>query len=441
MRDHSHHIQLTREEAVRRELAAVDGLPGGFGGLIDRVALTEAAGRVLAHDVAALAQAPTCLTCLMDSIAVHFDDFAGALAGGSLPSTEGWERGRDWEFANTGTAMPEGFDAAIVVEHVRFSADGGRVLAVDAAPSARFAGTKPAGSDLAVGEVLARAGQVVTPDVAARIAAGNVSTVAVVRRPRVAFIPTGGELQEPGSPFVARGKVVETNSLLARMKVEAWGGVFVPFQTIEDDPAAIRAALEEACSAADIVVLNAGSSKGSHDYSCEVLDEMGRVICHQTNHGPGHHSSYAMVDGTPVVGISGPSAGASPTMDFYLRPLMRRFLGLDPVPAKLPARLAAPFPAGRGHGPKSVGAAAAGAAGAAPLGGERRPLEQSPDGFFSIRFINLRLAADGVLEALPIAGGPFGAAAATADGYYMMPSGPGITPPAPGDVIMVESRR
>lgn len=444
MRDHSHHIQLTREEAVRQMLAAIDELAGGFGlgtvegaaaasGAVERVAVSQATGRVLARDAASLIEAPNCLTCMMDSIAVHFDDFAAAAAGeGPLPDTSAWERGRDWEFANTGTAMPDGFDTAIVVEHVVFSDDGSRVLSVDAAPSKRFAGTRPAGSRLHEGDALASAGTVVTPDIAARIASGNIASVAVARRPRVAFIPTGDELQAPGSPFVAHGKNVETNSILAQAKIEGWGGVFVPFQTIRDDYDEIKRTVLEACEVADIVVLNAGSSKGSGDWSCEVLDEIGRVICHQTNHGPGHHSSYTMVCGTPVVGISGPAGGASPTLDFYLRPVMRRFLGLEPVVPKVPVRLAEDFPASGHHGP------AAGRAHALP--GEKRPKEDGPEGFFSIKFLNIEHGADGALEAHPVIGGPGSGAVAACNGYYMMPTGGGQVPPRAGDVILAEFR-
>ena len=433
MRDHSHHIQLTREEAVCQALAAVDALPGGFGGRAERVDIRDARGRVLARDVCARVEVPNCLTCCMDSIAVHFDDFAtaGSEEAPGIPDVSGWERGSDWDFANTGTAMPEGFDTAVVVEHVTFSDDGDRVLAVDAAPSRRFAGTRPAGSSLKRGQKLAAAGAVVTPDLMARIVSGNVSTVSVMARPRVAFIPTGDELQVPGSALVARGKNVETNSILARAKVEGWGGEFIPFQTVRDRRATIKLALEEACEVADIVILNAGSSKGSADWSCEVLDEIGRVICHETNHGPGHHSSYTMVGGTPVVGISGPSGGASPTMDFYVRPLVRRFMCLEPVPAKIPVRLAEDFPTGgmHGKGMKVHGTA-----------GENRPREESPDGFYVIRFVNVSVAADGMLEAHPVVGGPDTDAAVAADGYCMMPTGAGQIPPHAGDIIEIELR-
>ena len=352
MRDHSQHIQLSREEAVAATLAALDAQPEGFGWrgraaaadhagkierkLVERVSLSESVGRVLAYDVCAANDMPSALTCAMDSIALHWSDFAD-LADGEVPDTSSWVRGRDWQFANTGVAMPEGFDTAIVIEHAQVSADEQHVI-IDAAPSKPGAGTRPAGSAMRRGDVLGRAGQLITPDLAARMGSGNNGSVPVVRRPRVAFIPTGNELVAPGVPFdsdrassfAARGRNFETNSVLVKAKCEQWGGRFVPFDIVPDRRDAIEKAIAQAVEQADIVVLNAGSSKGSDDWSCEVMEQMGQMICHQTNHGPGHHSSFAIVDGTPIVGVSGPSAGASFTLNFYLRPLMRAFLGLDP---------------------------------------------------------------------------------------------------------------
>lgn len=439
MRDHSHHIELSREQAVEQTLARLAATDFGArkSRRFERMALSEAYGRVLAHDVCAATDIPNVLTCCMDSIAVHWSAFEG-LAEGGLPDTAQWKRGVDWEFANTGVAMPAGFDTAIVIEHVVVSDDEQRV-SIDAAPSRQFAGTRPVGGQMKRGDVAATAGAVVTPDVAAAIAGAGHSSVDVLARPRVAFIPTGNELVPANLPFsdaapakyAGWGHTFESNSLVVKGKVEKWGGTFVPFDIVPDDYDAIKEAVSRARDVADIIVLNAGSSKGSDDWSCEVLEEMGEIICHQTNHGPGHHSSYAVVGETPVVGISGPAAGASFTLNFYLRPVMRAFLGLDPAPERIPARLAAPF--GSGHAKPAANA---------KLAGETRPPEATAPGstFFSIRFLDLEAGDDGVLSATPIPGRPGSPATQHANAYYMLPSGPGAQAPEPGDVIYVELR-
>ncbi len=438
MRDHSRHIELSRDAAVAGMLGA---LPGSFGHQrMERVALSESYGRVLAEDVPYKTDLPNALTCAMDSIAVHWDAFAG-LPDGQIPNTDAWVRGVDWEFANTGVAMPAGFDAAIVVEHVDVSDDEMHVR-VKAAPSGRWAGTRAVGSQARRGDVAWEAGCVITPDIAARIAAAGHSSVTVMAKPRVAFIPTGNELVPANLPFAAsaaerfagQGRVYESNGAVVRGKVEAWGGVFVPFDIVPDEREAIRRALLDACAVADIVVLNAGSSKGSDDWSVEVLEELGRMICHQTNHGPGHHSSYGLVDDVPVVGISGPSGGASFTLGFYLLPLMKRFFGLDPAPRTIAAMLTADLSAGkmekRARTPQ------------AELRGEERPAEATDlgDEFFSVKFLTLASDDQGRLLATPVPGRPGSVQAEAANAYCLMPAGPAAQPPRAGQVIQVELR-
>lgn len=439
MRDHSHHIEMSREEAVAAMLSLCTFPEAGDVRAEEPVPLSEAVGRTLARDVESLVDKPNALQCCMDSIAVHW----GAFEGGEMPDTSQWVRGEDWEFANTGVAMPEGFDTAIVIEHVQVSDDEQHV-SIDAAPSARFAGTRAPGSQMKRGDVLAHAGELVNADVLARIATGNVCAVPVRVKPKVAFIPTGDELVAPGGAIEA-GRNIETNSILAAAKIRGWGGEPLVFDIVPDNPALIKDAIRRACAMADIVVLNAGSSKGSADWNCEQMEELGQVVCHETNHGPGYHSSFALVDGTPVVGISGPPAGASFTLNFYLRPLMMRFLGCSPEPERIPVRLTAPFPAKGGHSAKK-GAGGAGATSAADAGkpqmaGEVRPSIVAPGAtFFAIKFLVVEAQPDGTLAGTPLPGRPGSPEAEAANAYYMLPSGPGATPPQAGDVIWVELR-
>lgn len=418
MRDHSHHIEMTREQAVHAALDAFEFHPR-----TETVPVSGSYGRVLAKDIVAKTTVPNSLTCAMDSVAVHWDDFKDG-----MPDTSSWVRGKQWQFANTGVGMPEGFDTAIVVEHVKFS-DNGTHVTFDAAPSKQYAGTIPAGSKFKEGDVMVKAGSVMTPLLASCASACNVTDVQVIAKPVVEFIPSGNELVSAGGD-VPRGKTIDSNSAVLLGKIEAWGGTPIMDDIVPDDPQAIEDALRTAVSRADIVVLNAGSSKGSDDYSMEVLERIGTVICHQTNHGPGHHSSYALLDGTPVVGISGPPSGVAFTTDFYLWPVMRAFLGLSTEYPHLMARLSAPLP-GSGHKPK--------AAAQKHLPGEKRPKEIGP--FFIVEQVRLTQGEDGVVEAYPISSVHAGAVEAdTADAYYMLPAGAKDAQPDVGDMIRVDMR-
>lgn len=414
MRDHSQHVEVTREEAVELLLHSCAFTPH-----TETIPLNEAFGRVLAADATAQIDMPNCLTCCMDSVAVRWTDFEG-----DIPDTTGWQRGREWEFANTGIGMPIGYDTAVVIENVILSDDLSSIE-FTAAPSQQFAGTRPAGSNFHKGEVLAEAGSVLTPLLLSRIASGNNTHVEVIAKPRVAFIPTGNELVTRGQE-VPRGKNVETNSLLVQGKIEAWGGEALIFDSVPDDQKAIKAAVLKACAQADIVVLNAGSSKGSDDWNVEMLEEIGTVLYHETNHGPGHHSSGSVVDGTPIVGISGPPGGAAFTTDFYLRPVMRRFLGLPAEPDVVTALLARPFPAPRKRESE-------------PKGEVRPSIVTEGQEFFGIKQMSLTVNADGVLAATPASSShPGPVEADSMDGYYALSSLRGA--PQPGDMIEVELR-
>jgi molybdopterin molybdotransferase len=435
MRDHSHHIQLTREEAVAAMLGRLD-----FPRRTELLPLDQADGRVLCEELRALVDLPPVLTCAMDSIAVHWSDFEG-LPAGQLPDTSAWVKGRDWIFANTGIAMPEGFDTAIVIEHVQVSADA-QSVSIDAAPSRRFAGTRAVGSELAQGDLLAPAWTLLTPDYLASLARGGIRQVEVQARPKVAFIPTGNELV-PVAANPLPSQNVESNSVLVAAKLRRWGGQPVVFPIIPDIPARIEQAVLTACKYCDIVVLNAGSSKGSDDWSIEQLDTLGEVLCHETTHGPGHHSSYALVEGKPVVGISGPPAGCAATTDFYLRPLLRAWYRQPPLP-KLRVRLAAEFPSHGAHAAVSeapnMGSATAATTPAATAG-EVRPSVAPKEGgkpFYNITYLRLEQDGQGVFQAYPVGGKPGAFKSLAADALFMKPSGAGAPAFKVGDLIEVE---
>ena len=164
MRDHSKHIELDREDAVAAILAACDFHPAH-----ETVPVDEAFGRTLAVDALAQVTLPNCLTCNMDSVALRWSDFEG-FEPGEVPDISGWTRGVEWQFANTGVGMPEGFDTAVCIENAQVSDDNQTLEAILHAPSGRYAGTSPAGSRMHEGDVVVPAGTLVTPAVAAALA-------------------------------------------------------------------------------------------------------------------------------------------------------------------------------------------------------------------------------------------------------------------------------
>ncbi len=412
MRDHSGHIQVERDEALR--------IIAGHCPVItetELVSVRDAAGRVLAQDAVSQWDSPNVLTCRMDSVAVHWDDFAGG-----MPDTAGWVRGKDWTFANTGVAMPAGFDTAIAVEQVVFSEEDTKI-ALKTCPAGRFDGTSAPGSRMKKGDLLVAAGRELTPRLAAHVASGNNTLVRVLKKPVVCFLPTGSELIPAADAPVPPGKNVESTSITVAEKVRSWGGTPVVQKIVPDDRESLKQAITEAAGRADIVVLNAGSSKGSDDWSMEVLEEIGTVFYHETNHGPGHHSSFAVVNGTPVVGLSGPPDGAAITADLYLYPAVRVALGQEPRPKKVKARLADTFERSRS------------------TTGKNKKRQYDTGAFYVVKQMKLSQGEDGVLEAWPPPSSHLSPLQAEeADAYYLLSTAEGAVDPQPGAFIEVELR-
>lgn len=386
MRDHSKHIRLTREEAISRLLERAELHP-----TTELVSLRDALWRVSAAGCTARVDVPNATCSQMDGIAVRFDDFAEG-----IPDTSRWKAGRDFGWANTGCAMPEGFDTVIPIESVRFpnapvlgETDPGAPEVLEA-PKSRGERCRERGAEHRVGDIVVAAHERLTPTKLSLLAMCGVSEVSVVSRPRVAFIPTGSELVPIGGPL-PEGKAYDSNSVLLEGKLRAWGANPVMFACVPDDPDGIRDALLRACAGADIVVICAGSSKGEHDYTMEVLEDVGEVICHETNHGPGLHTSASLVHRTAVLGLSGPPAGFEITADWYLKPLVDTYLYGSARPFDTVNACLAPPEKGpaSGHGAR----------------GGFRGNGMPPDDFFAIRPVRLS-SEDGMLVATPVAGGP-----------------------------------
>ena len=316
MRDHSGYIEKERHVAMRDALDAWK-----FERKTETVEVVDALGRIAAVDVLSKNTLPNKLTSNMDGIAVHFDAFEHG-----APDTSAWVRGVDWQFCNTGIGMPDDFDTAIRIESVEVSDDNEHVK-LNQLPERRGEATTAIGASLQEGDLLVRKGEELTPAKLSLLNMGGYTQVDVVKRPVVAFIPTGNELVDAGKPL-GEGKNVESNAVMICAKLKLWGAEPLRYGIVPDDWEKLKKTLLDAAEKADIVIINAGSSKGSDDFTCEILEQNGEMLHHMLAQGPGRHCSAALLNGTPVIGISGPPIGAEFTSDWMVKPLVDRYLGV-----------------------------------------------------------------------------------------------------------------
>lgn len=334
---------LAPDEALARLLAACDA--AGWGRRAERIRTDEALGRVTAAPVLARISSPHFHASAMDGVAVRATDTFGASE--TTPVT--LEFGPQARWVDTGDPLPPGMDAVVMVENVNLVEGGhaaGQRCEIIAAV-APWQHVRPIGEDVVATEMVVPESHQLRPaDLGALLAAG-VLEVDVARKPVVTFIPTGNELVQPtASP--QSGELIEFNSRVVLGLVQEWGGEPRRHEIVRDDFAAIKAAVDRAVDESDIVVINAGSSAGSEDFSVHVLGQLGQVLAHGVAIRPGKPVMLAMVRGKPVLGLPGYPVSTYITADLFLRPLVYRALGL-PVPqrptatAKLTRRLTKPM--------------------------------------------------------------------------------------------------
>ncbi len=308
------------------------GLWGPLGA--ESIPLEEALGRVTAEPVWAHLSSPHYHAAAMDGFALRAVDTYSASDRAPVDLSVGTQATP----VDTGDALPPGSDAVVPIENVEPVGEtrDGRALETIRlrAALAPWSHVRLMGEDMVATELVLPAGHRLRPVDLGAIAGSGSTRVAVWRRPRVAIIPTGSELVPAGTPPHA-GEILEYNSLVLAAQVESWGGAATRGPIVRDDLAAIRAAVAQAAETHDLVLVNAGSSAGSEDFTAQVVASLGELLVHGVAVRPGH----PVVLGTlrtakgglrAVVGVPGYPVSAALTGEIFVAPLLARWLGCTP---------------------------------------------------------------------------------------------------------------
>lgn len=342
---------LSREEALARFEAALfpRAIPS------ERRKLAAALGASLAEDITAPIDVPPFDRSNVDGFAVRSADLATAGEGaqvrlglngetihcGTVPALQ-VAAGTATPIA-TGGPLPRGADAVVMVEHTQ-PAGSATIDVRRAASPGQF--ISYAGSDIARGKALLRAGTIVGSREVGMLAACGLAEVSVVRKPRVAVISTGDELVQPGE-VLAPAAIYDTNGAIVTAAIDENGGEAVFLGAIPDDEAQLEAAMRRALADADMLVLSGGTSKGAGDLSHRIIGRLGQpgIIAHGIALKPGKPLCLAVCDGKPVVILPGFPTSAMFTFHDMIVPVLRKMAGLPPrsdakVNATVPVRIA-----------------------------------------------------------------------------------------------------
>jgi molybdopterin molybdotransferase/putative molybdopterin biosynthesis protein len=345
-------IPLSEALACWDQALAAAGLDQPLPG--EAVELDEAAGRVTAQAVWARVSSPHYHAAAMDGYAVRAEETRGA----SETHPIHLEVGRSAFYVDTGDPLPPGTNAVIMLEEVQRrdyglpivdcgfedsqsevndqqdSADTMPAIEI-LAPVPPWQYVRPMGEDMVASELILPANHRLRPqDIGAAAGSGH-ARLMVRRRPRVAIQPTGTELVSPGVAL-RPGDIIEYNSLVLGAMIREWGGMPERLPPLVDDYAAIRERVLEAARVHDLVIVNAGSSAGSEDFTARVVAELGQLLVHGIAIRPGHPVILGVIElpesgkRVPVAGLPGYPVSAAMTCELVIKPLLARWLGQAP---------------------------------------------------------------------------------------------------------------
>ena len=309
----------------------------------ENIELHLACGRVTSKPIWALISVPHYHSAAMDGYAVHSSttNSASETSPGLLPIP------KKALYVDTGNPIPIWSDAVIPIENVQVDKSSNPHTMQFQKSASPWQHVRTMGEDMVATELVLPSNHRIRPVDIGAIAASGHHQVAVRRLARVAIIPTGDELVKIGSK-VEPGQIIEYNSLMLAAQAQQWDAVSTRYPPVPDRKEAIKVSLLKASADHDLILLNAGSSRGSKDYSAEAISEIGTVLVHGIAVRPGHPVILGIINATqekqaptPVIGVPGYPVSTVLTGEILVEPLLAQWQG---IPSYEPLTLEAMLP-------------------------------------------------------------------------------------------------
>ncbi len=321
------------KDALGQLLSAFSRLPA------ENVSLAHALGRVLAEDVSAVFDLPPFTNSGMDGYAVRAADTTpapqtltviGDIPAGLAPELK-LQSGQAARIM-TGAMLPAGADAVIPIEWTDqpvFDPSQGFPHLITTRQSVQPGDfIRPLGQDVRTGQTILSAGHRLCAQDLGLLASFGLTTLKVVRRPRVALLSTGDELVEPGLPLPL-GKIYNSNSVMLGALVRQFGGQVCFQAAAPDHPQAIHDMFARALEQSpDLLLTSAGVSVGAFDYVRDCIQADGQLTLWRVNMRPGKPLAFGSYQHIPVIGLPGNPVSAFVTFQVFVVPVLHTLTGL-----------------------------------------------------------------------------------------------------------------
>lgn len=290
----------------------------------------RAVGRILAEDIFSPVNVPSSDNSAMDGYALRGNDLpkdgsrgfqliGTVLAGERFAATV-----KDGECVRimTGAPIPDGADTVVMQENVLRE---NNIIHVGSKEKPGQ-NVRPAGEDLARGDLALSAGQRIGPAELGILGSLGLVEVSVMRRLRVAYFSTGDELRSAGSQLEV-GQIYDSNRYTLHAVLDRLGVEATDMGVIPDDPTSLKQAFRDAASFADAIISSGGVSVGEADYVNDILTELGAVNFWQIAMRPGRPLAFGTIGRTYFFGMPGNPVSVVATWYQFVQPALRQLMG------------------------------------------------------------------------------------------------------------------
>lgn len=289
----------------------------------ETVPTIEALDRITESAIYAKYCSPLFNASAMDGIAVISSHTNGASEAKPIDLIYG----EDYQIVDTGDPIHYPFNSVIMAENLIDLGDGKMKIIASAAP---WENIRPIGEDIVAREMILPSNHRIRPiDIGVLLSAG-ILEIQVIKKPNVAIFPTGSEIIEP-TEIPKDGNIIESNSRMFENMVTEEGGIAHRFPPIADDYNRIKETVESASRKYDMIIVNAGSSAGTEDFTVHVLRELGTVLVHGVAIKPGKPVILAVVSGKPVIGLPGYPVSAYIGFENFVSPVLAMYTGRETI--------------------------------------------------------------------------------------------------------------
>ena len=287
----------------------------------EEVDVLDSLNRITFEAVYALTSSPNYNAAAMDGIAVKSSDTKEATDINPVVL----EEKKDFVYINTGNPIEDPYDAVIMIEDVIDIGDGKVKIIKSAYP---WQNVRPIGEDIVATEMILPSRHKIRPIDIGALLSGGIEKIKVYKKPKVGIIPTGSEIVEKVSQLQV-GKIIDSNSRVFQGLVLENGGIPNRYSPVEDDYDKLKEAILKGVGENDILIIGAGSSVGSKDYTVNILRELGEVVIHGIALKPGKPTILGIINDKTVIGIPGYPVSAYLVFETFVTPLILKFIGLE----------------------------------------------------------------------------------------------------------------